>query len=237
MTSFKLIPKGGVNKMGESYFGVRFEDLTPLKFLLANEFLLTARGVYTEFKKPNSEFIAPIHTPSVAYQSMKAIIKPTSSKYLDIVLDITNPEDNAVYQGCLNYAEMIRHYLTDAIVQVYNDQDFDHINIINYIRKNLKNMDLREFVYNDINIMFVKDNASSSNIKYVHLKVTDDTITRDVNDVPVIMDNIMYKRFKTKLSVILDNVRIPATRNDRNKLNVHFAIVEQIVKEYKFSFN
>lgn len=232
MFELTVIQKDGFNKYRDTYFDVIEKDVGPILMKLSDNFLLTKRGVYTEFDIPNRDYIAPIHTPSVAYEKMKGSIIPTSSKYMDIVLDLNKPSEYRVYEDCMKQAGILKEALIKSLTDIYNDDSDDHNMIIQYISKNIKRQNIEDFLDDEINIMFIKDHSTNPKIKYIHLKVVEGSATYDTNGIPVSMENIMYKTFRTKIGVIVDNIRIPKTRNSNNRLNVHLAVYHQIVSEF-----
>lgn len=231
MFKIAVIQKEGINKYRDTYFDVIEKDVGPIVMKLSDNFLLTKRGVYTEFDVPNREYISPIHTPSSAYNRMKDSVTPSSSKYMDIVLDLNKPSEYRVYEDCKKQAGILKQALINCLAEIYNNDSDEHSMIIQYISKNIKRQDIKDFLDNEIKIMFMKDHSTNPKVKYIHLKVTEDTATYDMKGVPVSMENIMYKTFKTKIGVIVDNIRIPKTRNANNLLNMHLAIYHQIVTE------
>lgn len=201
------------------YFDILSDD-KPITFALDSRFLKTERGIYSDFVRPSKALECSLHALSKLFDKYGNPIKAGKSSYLDIVLDVHNEDDNKLYVALLDFEEELIEKLVPCLKESSGSlKDY----ITRHCRTDSK-------IRGEIVTGFLRENYNKTNIKYVHLKVTKITKSFTRKRTVVDSDMLCYKTYKTMPVLRIDNVRIPTSRSENVRLNVHLCIDEQIVE-------
>ena len=216
LDNVSLALKGVHNKWTQDYFDI-LSDGKPIRFVLDSRFLLTERGIYNEFVKPSRSLQRPLNQVTELCKKYGNPVKEGKSSYLDIVLDLSNELDRALYEG-------LKDLQTKLVDKVYESIKQDTGPMQKYLEKYCRSNKNKL-----VKGLFLQDNYSKDNIKYVHLKVTKMTRSLTLQEEEIDTDLLSYKTYKTVPVLRVDNVRIPIGNVN---LNIHLCIEEQIVEEH-----